>query len=141
MTFTVHYAIMILSSSKLCIPSCWKSTVKNCYIFMTISPVTEMASIFIRLHDSTIVKSSAGLHILVHFERPENDRKTVTTCGALSVRLYQLNNHSRTYKQYLGRFREIVKSYSELRHACLSVCLSSWNNLASTRRILVKFYI
>ena len=46
-----------------------------------------------------------------------------------------------TSKIYLGAFSKISKSEYHLRHACLSVCLSTWNNSAPTGRIFMKFAI
>jgi hypothetical protein len=39
------------------------------------------------------------------------------------------------------RVRKIAKSDYSLRHVCLSVCLSAWNNSAPTGRIFMEFDI
>ena len=42
---------------------------------------------------------------------------------------------------FLGAFVELRKENNELRHVCLSVHPSAWNNPAVTERIFVILYI
>ena len=36
------------------------------------------------------------------------------------------------------RVRKFVKSYYQLRHVCLSVCLSAWNSSSPTGQIFIE---
>jgi len=43
--------------------------------------------------------------------------------------------------QILKSFRQIAKCDCWLRHVCLSVCTSTWNNSAHTVQVFIKFGI
>jgi len=45
------------------------------------------------------------------------------------------------YSKSFKRVRKIVKSHYYLCHIYPSVCLSAWNNSASTGRIFIKFHL
>jgi hypothetical protein len=99
---------------------------------------------------------NALLHILTMFyshlqgvslRRVQNNRSrcmcSVTICRIYhSIRLEHISTLQGVgIQQILRRVRKIAKSNCQLRHVCVSVSTSAWNNSAPTGRIFIKFCI